>query len=178
MSKDYYEIKIKKEEIKFSSSHITVFSDGTKERIHGHNFQVGIKIALNKADLKNMISFSVIKKILKQIVSEYDEKFLLAKKNPYLKFIKKTKTQIEFNLCKKFYSLPKDEVCELEVENITTEELSKLICLKFRDIFLTKIKNQENLRFIKLEVQETLGQSASFVWVNDSVSKSNLVAPF
>ena len=35
---DSYEIRIRKEALKFAASHMTVFPDGTKEALHGHNY--------------------------------------------------------------------------------------------------------------------------------------------
>ena len=39
-----HRISIAREQYKFSCAHMTVFADGTKERLHGHNYTVAIEI--------------------------------------------------------------------------------------------------------------------------------------
>jgi hypothetical protein len=42
MARHYYRIYIRKEALKFSAAHMTVFPDGTKERLHGHNYRTEV----------------------------------------------------------------------------------------------------------------------------------------
>ena len=44
-----FRIDIARELFKFSCAHMTVFPDGTKERLHGHNYYVGVTLALSDA---------------------------------------------------------------------------------------------------------------------------------
>jgi 6-pyruvoyltetrahydropterin/6-carboxytetrahydropterin synthase len=46
------QIHIRKENIKFSSAHMTVFPDGTKEALHGHNYQVELTLELKDSSFK------------------------------------------------------------------------------------------------------------------------------
>lgn len=160
--KNFYQITIRKEALKFSSAHMTVFPDGTKERIHGHNFRTELKLKALQSNLTKMVVFSDAKKIMKAICSEWDEKFLLAKRCPFLKIEKHTKSQITFKLCEKTYSFPADEVVLLETDNITTESLAHLFCQRFIDLYGKSTLKKSSVVSVEVKIEEMLGQGSSF----------------
>lgn len=155
-------IHIRKEHLKFSAAHMTVFPDGTKEALHGHNYQVELSIELKKTDFKNMISFAEFKKTLKSLTANWDEKVLLATKNPFYKVLSQNKKTIEFSLCGKKYALPLDEVEFLPLENISSEALAQhLLTLWVKGLgekLLKKVSYSVSLR-----VDESPGQGASAI---------------
>src|SRR4051812_15559013 len=104
-------IHIKKDALKFSSAHMTVFEDGTKEALHGHNYRVELQL-----EVTGMVPFFDIKKETKKLCDAWDEKLLLAEKCPFFKITSKS-AEISFELCKKKYSIPADEVVLLPIEN-------------------------------------------------------------
>lgn len=155
-------IHIRKEHLKFSAAHMTVFPDGTKEALHGHNYQVELSIELKHTEFKDMISFGEFKKALKALTQKWDEKVLLAAKNPFFKTGAQNKKTIEFSLCGKSYALPIDEVEMLPIENISSEDLAQhLLALWIKEIgekLLKKISYSVSLR-----VDESPGQGASAI---------------
>jgi 6-pyruvoyltetrahydropterin/6-carboxytetrahydropterin synthase len=163
MSLHSYSISIRKEAFKFSSAHMTVFADGTKEALHGHNYTTEISLDLKDISLKKMISFSFFKKAIKEICDEWDEKVLLPENCPFLKIISKTETEIEFLLCQMRYVLPREEVILLPLDNITVETLSKEFCLKFLQK-LSEPTVADSLLAIKVRVDESPGQGATYTW--------------
>jgi 6-pyruvoyltetrahydropterin/6-carboxytetrahydropterin synthase len=157
-----YEIRIRKEALKFASAHMTVFPDGTKEALHGHHYVPTVTIAVKSVDFKNMVPFSDVKIAMKKIAALWDEKVLLAKKNPHFKITTKKRGSIEFVLCKKLYVLPTDEVILLDVDNITCENLaySYFEFLKQELDWL----DGKNVLQVKVFIEESPGQGASFVY--------------
>jgi 6-pyruvoyltetrahydropterin/6-carboxytetrahydropterin synthase len=129
--KSITKLYVGKDSHKFSAAHMTVFPDGTKESLHGHNFQVQVAIELNDLSFEKFLDFSVLKKNLVAQCKEWDDRLLLAGKCPYLKIVKHTKIEIEFILCKKRYVIPADEVAVLPVENIATEVLAERFATEF-----------------------------------------------
>lgn len=158
-------IHLRKEAIKFSSAHMTVFSDGGKEPIHGHNYQVELSVELdNEAKiLKNMISFQVFKDSMKSICKEWDEKVLIPLKCPYLTELKQTRESVDFKLCGKHYLLPTDETVGLPVDNISTETLAT----EFLSRLVNQLKKEMGMKYIhslSLRIDESRGQGASVFW--------------
>jgi 6-pyruvoyltetrahydropterin/6-carboxytetrahydropterin synthase len=155
-----YEIRIQKEALKFASSHMTVFADGTKEPLHGHQYMPSIVIEVREANFKNMIAFSEIKAGMKKLAALWDERVLIATENPHFEVVKKTKESIEFTLCQKRYVLPADEVVLLKVDNITCEALAQAY-YEFLEMELELSQNPNILR-VSVLIEEAPGQGASY----------------
>jgi 6-pyruvoyltetrahydropterin/6-carboxytetrahydropterin synthase len=162
MSKAEYIISIQKEALKFSSAHMTVFPDGTKESIHGHNFRTRITLGTTVSNLENMLPFKDIKEKLTIICDEWDEKLLLAKDCRFFKILRNSSNSIEFELCKKRYLVPSDELCLLETDNITTESLAKIATEKFIKLYgKSRLKSQKVI-WVQLQIEEIQGQGSSY----------------
>lgn len=155
-----YEIRIRKDALKFASSHMTVFPDGTKEHLHGHHYQPTVSVQFQDASYKKMMPFVDIKNGMRKIAKLWDEKVLLATENPHFKMIKKSKESIEFTLCKKKYLLPNEEVVLLKVDNVTCETLAESY-YHFLEMELD-LFSDKNIRSVSVYIEESPGQGAAF----------------
>jgi 6-pyruvoyltetrahydropterin/6-carboxytetrahydropterin synthase len=157
-----YTIRIRKEAHKFAASHMTVFSDGSKEALHGHQYLPTVQIRVKEVDLKNMIPFSKVKEAMKKIAGAWDEKVLLATENPHFKLIKKTKTEVEFTLCKKRYVIPAEEIVFLKHDNVTCENLSRA----YFDLIEKSLKltQNKNVVSVTVDIEESPGQGVAFTF--------------
>ena len=160
---EHVEIRIRKEALKFASAHMTVFPDGTKEALHGHQYQPTVSLRVKDASFKKMLPFSEVKTAMKKIALLWDEKVLLATENPHYQKIKQTKDSLEFTLCKKHYLLPKDEVVLLKVDNITCEQLAHAY-FEFLNAELESIFEDKNLISVEVYIEESPGQGASYFY--------------
>lgn len=153
-----FEISLKKQSFKFSSSHFTIFSETKSERLHGHNYKVKVNLQVDKIsqDLALAFDFNDIKPIIQKICDSWDERFLLPIKSKFLKISKNKKhTTILFN--NKTYTLPDSDILELPLANITSEALAQL--------FAESLKQHIKIKSIKkiiVFVEESFGQGASF----------------
>lgn len=154
---------IQKDALKFSSAHMTVFPDGTKESLHGHNYTATLTVTLRSMSLRQMIPYSIFKSKMAQICQEWDEKLLLPGKCPFFKTIRKSKVEIEFKLCKKRYLLPQDETVILPVDNITAEALAETFCNRLLEKVDSKVLANQ-LQAVEVKIEEFPGQGASFQW--------------
>lgn len=161
-----YRIRIRKEALKFSAAHMTVFRDGTKERLHGHNYrtELGVEFSDFAPDhsLETMVSFSEFKSILKNLCGAWDEKVLLPAKCPFLKIISKSVSSAEIELCGKRYVFPADEVEFLPVDNITTETLARILSDAFVAALPKEMIQKGRITRIDMTVDETEGQGATY----------------
>ncbi len=158
---------IRKEALKFSSAHMTVFPDGTKEALHGHGYQTEVSIGLENLALDKMVSFAVFKTALKAICSAWDEKVLLAEHCPFLSDVRKTPTETEFTLCRKRYILPNDEIEWLPIDNVTVENLAAEVLRRLLPA-VKRTPGFANLLWIETRVDESPGQGAAVRWVRQS----------
>lgn len=157
-------IHARKDRLKFSSAHMTVFPDGTKESLHGHNYQVSLEVEFQEHPAKEIVLFSELKNAVENLCHNWDEKVLLAEKSPHFEIKSQKKNALHFMLCKKEYLLPGDEAVLLPVDNITCENLTALFLKEF--VSLLSAKTKKNLTEIVLCIEESPGQGASEVWKN------------
>lgn len=160
-------LHIQKDRLKFSSAHMTVFPDGSKEALHGHNYQVIFEGETAATTLKEMAPFSDYKKALSKICDAWDEKVLIAQDCPYLKMKAANKTSVSFTLCGKEYLLPKEETVFLRTDNITSENLATLFLELFLQTLTQKTKN--TLLSASIRVEESPGQGATAEWKNGKI---------
>ena len=82
--KETYAIRVYKEYFNFASSHFLIFADGTREPLHGHNYQVQVLVEgeIIKGDL--VIDFIPFKPLVKKLCDDLDHRMLLPRTNPHL----------------------------------------------------------------------------------------------
>lgn len=160
-------LHIRKDILKFSAAHMTVFPDGSKESLHGHNYQVELEVELaDSPTLARLLNYEVFKQALKTACNEWDEKVLVAGDNPWLEMLPGDPGDCAFRLCGKRYVLPADEVAVLAVDNITTENLARALLERFW-AELTRDRSvpwRERIAAVSLRIDESRGQGATY-WV-------------
>lgn len=157
-------IHIRKDTLKFAAAHMTVFPDGAKEGLHGHNYQVELTVELTKPALPRMLSYEVFKKALRTVCVEWDEKVLIAGDNPWMETLPAEPGEYAFRLCGKRYVLPADEVAVLAIENVTAENLAEVLFERFW-IELTRDHSacwRERIIAVSLRIDESPGQGATY----------------
>ncbi len=161
--KGFFRIQIRKEALKFSAAHLTVFPDGTKENLHGHNYRTVVKVEFEMHSLETMLPFSELKTAMRRICREWDEKILLAEKNPFGKILGQGPRDFETEICGKRYVFPADEVVLLPVDNITTESLARVFCERLVASLPRAELEKARVRSVETQIEEMLGQGASYV---------------
>jgi 6-pyruvoyltetrahydropterin/6-carboxytetrahydropterin synthase len=119
-----HRVTVRREQYKFSVAHMTVFPDGTKERLHGHNYQLGLDLELADVSFANMLPFAAIKDWLATICLELRERVLIAERNPLTTMLRVDADEVELVVCGKRYVLPREDVTILPVDNISVEALA------------------------------------------------------
>ncbi len=151
--------------LKVSSSHFLV-GHPKCSRLHGHNYYISV-VVIGPVDKKGfIIDFSVLKKVILDIVEPMDHRVLLPKFSPDI-----TYSPIELSGCpvyyifvrKKLYVLPVEDICFLPIVATTAELLSKYLYLRLKSFY-------HNLEF-KVSVSETKGASGSFELDDDNMAE-------
>ncbi|MBY0371680.1 6-carboxytetrahydropterin synthase [bacterium] len=156
-------ILMRKEAFKFAAAHMTVFPDGTKEPLHGHNYQVALQLVLRESSFEKMVPFQHWKDALMALCMEWDHRVLVPANNPFFKKIRVTDEETEFTVCGKRYVLPSDEVLLLPTDNLSTEAFSGEFCRRFV-VMLEGKPGFELAESIEIAVEESPGTGASCRW--------------
>lgn len=118
-----HQLHIQVGKFKFSCAHMTEFPDGTKERLHGHNFALGVQLGLSSLSSGRMVSFAPVKKAMEAFCQSLRETVLIAAQSPHLEIISQS-PECEIKLCGKRYVFPAEDVRLLPIENVTCEHLA------------------------------------------------------
>jgi 6-pyruvoyltetrahydropterin/6-carboxytetrahydropterin synthase len=154
-----YRIEVARELFKFSCAHMTVFPDGTKERLHGHNYMIGLTLELRDIAFDKMIPFEHIKQAGAALCQEWKEHLLLAVRNPHFELVRDDGHEIEFRLCGARYVVPRGDVVLLPIDNVATEPLAAHAA----DLILARLGSAlrpDVVTAIELSITESPGQGA------------------
>ena len=153
-----HRISIAREQYKFSCAHMTVFADGTKERLHGHNYTIAVAIEVDRVELAAMIPFAPIKAALAELCAAWREHVLIAAKNPFLEILRDG-DELELTLCGERYVMPRQDALMLPIDNISVEALAAHVAA----LLQARIAGLEvpHVRALEITIEESPGQGAS-----------------
>lgn len=117
-------LQIAREEHKFSAAHMTVFPDGSKERLHGHNFQLLLRMEVRSIEAEDLCDFGIVKRALRELCAELNERTLVAAHNPHLRAVQE-EDRVRLLHPSGDYLLPRADVVLLPLTNISTEQLAR-----------------------------------------------------
>ncbi|MFX0117060.1 MAG: 6-pyruvoyl tetrahydropterin synthase family protein, partial [Candidatus Hodarchaeota archaeon] len=109
-----------------SVAHFVVGKDYS-EAIHGHNMGVSIAV-VGSLDprTKMVIDFLKLHPVVEKILDQWDHRTLIPSESPEFS-PNDNNGQIEWTHRGKFYSIPANDVVLLPIENVTVEELARLL---------------------------------------------------
>ncbi|MGH7916719.1 MAG: 6-pyruvoyl trahydropterin synthase family protein, partial [Candidatus Binataceae bacterium] len=71
-----FSIYVAKENLKFSAAHFIAYP-GFREPLHGHNYQVGVRVEGRLAGTGYVLDFGLIKRLTREIVAQLDERTII-----------------------------------------------------------------------------------------------------
>ena len=157
-----YRIRLSKENFKFSVSHFTIFGPANGERLHGHNYYVGVELLVDQVstELGLAFDFNAVKPLLLQICKQVDEYVLLPAHSPHLAVVQQA-ASVQVSFSAKTYIFPLSDVKILPVCNVTSEELARWIGGEFIQL-ISQLRKEAKISQIAITVEETRGQSVTW----------------
>lgn len=154
-------IEIAKQRLNFSAAHFTIFSETEREDLHGHNWQVECELSSPINDNGLIFDYNLIKRVIKELCDELDEKTILPETSPFLKLVEESDYLIAEYHNERIPFLYRD-VVTLPIANASVEELSHY--------FLVRLLNHEeiaeqDLREMTVRISSSPGQYGSATWI-------------
>lgn len=144
-------LELEKLSLCFSAAHF-LMGFGKCERLHGHNYQVLLKITAEfHSNQEAIIDFSLLKRKVSEIVSKLDHRILLAKRHPRMDILLENK-QVTVRTDEHRYTFPKSDVVLLPILATTCELLACYLLDKIKEVF-PEFK-------VEITVEETPGSRA------------------
>jgi 6-pyruvoyltetrahydropterin/6-carboxytetrahydropterin synthase len=156
-----WHIFLDKEYFKFSCAHFLIFADGSKERLHGHNYHVQVEIEgeLNEAGL--VIDFLDAKPVVRELCDSLDEYWLLPGDHPELKIeeLPDGHTSVVYRDAR--YLVPSDEVKVLPINNTSVENLAAWFGRELHGRLRERF-GEAPVQRLRVAISETPGQRGVF----------------
>ena len=156
-----WSIEIEKENLKFSSAHFLIFPDGSAERLHGHNYRVYVEArgALSRHGL--VIDFKRVKPVIRELVDELDEHWLLPGEHPELQITERADGVVEVRYRERYYAAPREDVIVLPINNTSAENLAGWLGRELLARMEARFADAR-IEMLRVAVEETAGQRG--VW--------------
>jgi 6-pyruvoyltetrahydropterin/6-carboxytetrahydropterin synthase len=154
-------IEISKEDIKFSAAHFTVFNATERERLHGHNYAVGLAVTAPVGDDGICFSYRDIKTRLRGLCAALDEYTLIPQLSPHLRIDENANFYtVWFN--GEDIPLRKSDTLLLPIRNSTVEEFARYL----RDCFVgdCSFVADRGICEVVVKVSSGPGQTGSSSW--------------
>jgi len=139
----------------FSAAHF-IIGHRKCEYLHGHNWRVGVTVEGDEDERGLVVDFLDLKRIMEKICSGYDHRLLLPSQNSALKVISEGKsTRIAVH--GREFEFPSTDVVWIPAVNTTVEEFARVLA----DEIVKSLTDRQNVRRVKVIVEESPGQSAT-----------------
>ncbi len=158
-----WSILIEKEYLKFSCAHFLIFPDGSKERLHGHNYQVVVEVDGTLSEHGLVIDFKQVKPIVRELCDWLDEHWLVPGEHSELTYRHRDDghTEVHYRQC--HYLAPTDEIIVLPINNTSAENfaawIGRTLLARLRERF-----GNLAVRTLRCAVSETRGQSGIYTY--------------
>jgi 6-pyruvoyltetrahydropterin/6-carboxytetrahydropterin synthase len=155
--RESYAIRVYKQYFNFGSAHFLIFADGTREPLHGHNYQARVKVegCLDEGDV--VIDFIPFKPLVKALCDALDHRTLLPRHNPHLEIVERDGSVEARHRDGGRFVFPSEDVLVLPITNTSTEMLARYLAHGIIEALPRKVP-QADVHAIEVEVEESGGQ--------------------
>jgi 6-pyruvoyltetrahydropterin/6-carboxytetrahydropterin synthase len=170
MSSPRFQVRVTKDYLVFCSGHFITYQGDQCERIHGHNYRTAVEVEGDLDENHYVIDFIVLKDLTKSIIDELDHRMMLPTRNRHIR-LQEEGPNIRVTYRDRYWSFPREECALVPIANTTAELLADYIARRLREAMSQK--GWAPPRALRVEVEESFGQSARVEWrSNDSAGSS------
>jgi len=161
-----FDVYVSKDTFKFNAAHFVAF-DGYRERLHGHNYRVGIRL-LGKSTIGRdgyVIDFGCIKDVCKRVCKRMNEHFLVPMHSDVLTITEEGEQGESIRIVcqdQSVFVFPRSDCLMLPIVHATTEEIAIYLWSELLEGFNCEYLTQRGIHSMEVTVAEAPGQEATF----------------
>ncbi len=156
-----YQVRVSKDYLVFCSGHFISYEGDKCERLHGHNYRCAVEVEGGLDENFYVFDFITLKKRTRAITDELDHRMMLPTKNRVI-HLSPSPTSIRVTYKDREWVFPLGDCVLLPIENTTAELLARYIGERLRADLQAEFKYVPEV--MRVEVEESFGQSATWVW--------------
>ncbi|SIO65990.1 6-pyruvoyltetrahydropterin/6-carboxytetrahydropterin synthase [Singulisphaera sp. GP187] len=161
MSDSRYKVRVSKDYLVFCSGHFITYLGDQCERIHGHNYRVAVEVEDDLDQNHYVFDFIALKDLTRAITDELDHRMLLPTESTQI-LLEDEGPNWRVRYQDRYWSFPRNECALLPIANTTAELLANYIAGRLRDALTAR--GLDLPRIMRVEVEESFGQSAEVEW--------------
>jgi len=154
-----FDVFVGKEYLKFNAAHFIAYP-GFRERLHGHNYQVTVRIEGELGPDGYVLDFGLVKKATKRVCDALDEHTLLPARSDCLRITESGDSVEAVYEDGSRFVFPRADVILLPIVHTSAEELARYVAGELRAELLAA--GARPWRRFEVSVAETRGQSATY----------------
>jgi 6-pyruvoyl-tetrahydropterin synthase len=154
-----FSIYVAKENLKFSAAHFIAYP-GFREPLHGHNYQVGIKVEGRLATTGYVLDFGLIKQLTRQILARLDEHTIIPSLSDCLT-IRHDEDRVSVTYEGDCFMFPASDVALLPIMHSSAEELARFIWSELHSELIAR-SALNDVNAMEVSVAEGPGQTAIY----------------
>jgi 6-pyruvoyltetrahydropterin/6-carboxytetrahydropterin synthase len=163
-----YQVRVSKDYLVFCSGHFISYEGDKCERLHGHNYRAAVEVEGSLDENYYVFDFITLKKRAKLILDELDHRMMLPTMNRVIQLVKEPDANsIGVRYKERRWVFPVGDCVLLPIENTTAELLARYIGERLREDLRQTCKFVPQV--MRVEVEESFGQSAMWEWRQDVV---------
>lgn len=153
-----FTLHVAKESLSFSAAHF-IAHQGSRELLHGHNYNVAVTVEGDLGRDGYVIDFGIVKQAARRICEELDSRTLIPTRSDALSVVAgEDEVEVTCEDGARFL-LPRTDVVLLPIVHSSVEELSQYVCGRLADELRACASGR--IRAVEVSVAEAPGQAAS-----------------
>ncbi len=160
-----FRVSVSKDYLVFASAHFITFAGHRCEGLHGHNYRARVTIegALDEESWF-VFDFVTLKHLMRGLCDAIDHKVLLPLQNPKIQVVEDGDVVRVAYEEKPRYLFPAKDCALLPIPNTTVEMLAEMLAGQLEEELrrLGAPVGERGLTAIEMEVEENIGQAATF----------------
>lgn len=154
-----FEVYVSKDSFKFNAAHFIAYR-GFRERLHGHNYRVSVRMEGPVGDDGYVVDFGDIKRATREVCSALNERLIVPMLSDVLD-IRVADDQVDMT-CEDGtrFSFPKDDCVLLDIRHSSAEELAEYVGERLKAAL--PILEKRAVTVLEVGVAEAPNQEARF----------------
>jgi 6-pyruvoyl-tetrahydropterin synthase len=154
-----FSIHVTKENLKFSAAHFIAYP-GFREPLHGHNYQIGVRVEGRLSATGYVLDFGLIKRLVREIADRLDERTIIPALSDCLR-INEQDGQLIVQYENDRFAFPRGDVALLPIMHSSAEELAQFVWHELHHA-LQGGNTLADIVAIEISVAEGPGQAAIY----------------
>src|SRR5689334_9166109 len=153
-----YSVVVAKDYLKFAAAHVVAYP-GFREPLHGHNYQVSVKVEADLGPDGYVLDFGLVKRVARGLCEELDERVLLPAESDCLVVAQVADTVEVTTESGARFRFPASDVRLLPIAHSSAEELAGYLVGRLRHALRGEVGGR-GLVALEIGVAEAPGQVA------------------